>query len=508
MPPGPAAASSGRDPLRCRPRSSTPHAGLGGWRLGVALVAASLFSSPGRAAEAPPPLPWRCAARPGFTVDAAAFPDSSRWQLEVYVRIPPQALSYLGAGGEKSAKLRLETRMSNRFGAKLHEGRQEFSLTAADSAAGFGQIVFTRFPVPAAGRYQLRVQLQDLGSRKRGILYLGRNIPETAVVEGDVTIPAGGELRLGDLEFVWSAEPGRRPSPFIRAGREMLPNPERLFGLYATTMQAYAIAEGFAGDLRPWRWHARIFRGADVMAEQESTVAGAPRCEILPLLDVSSLPAGGYHLELKVWREGDAGAVARRARFSIAWQRWAWRRSPREIEDEVHFLLGEEEERDFQEMQPGEQEAYMAEYWRKRDPTPQTAENEWRTAYEQRVAYANDHFAGHGNERGMFTDQGRIFIRYGPPSDILRQVLPAGDKTLFQVARDLALTEDAPMSSTPFRRESDIRPFEVWIYEGEVPRPIDIDPERMGDTRRRDRLVFLFVDEQGFGRYLLRYSTE
>ena len=54
----------------------------------------------------------------------------------------------------------------------------------------------------------------------------------------------------------------------------------------------------------------------------------------------------------------------------------------------------------------------------------------------------------------------------------------------------------------------DMRPFEVWVYEGEIPLPIDADP-RVRDRRPpRRRMVFLFVDQQGNGNYTLRYSTE
>jgi hypothetical protein len=37
--------------------------------------------------------------------------------------------------------------------------------------------------------------------------------------------------------------------------------------------------------------------------------------------------------------------------------------------------------------------------------------------------------------------------------------------------------------------------------------PPDADPN-VGAPPRRRRLVFLFVDDQGLGRYTLRYSTE
>jgi hypothetical protein len=56
---------------------------------------------------------------------------------------------------------------------------------------------------------------------------------------------------------------------------------------------------------------------------------------------------------------------------------------------------------------------------------------------------------------------------------------------------------------------ADMRPFEVWIYEGDIPLPVDADPSTLKQPRMRNRrLVFLFVDEQWVGDYRLRYSTE
>ena len=104
---------------------------------------------------------------------------------------------------------------------------------------------------------------------------------------------------------------------------------------------------------------------------------------------------------------------------------------------------------------------------------------------------------------------GRVYIRYGEPSEILRQVIPTGDNTLAQVLQQLSLTENRPLGEIEQKGPGgDIRPFEVWIYDqGEIPLPPDADPKLERNTRRK-RLVFLFVDEHGLGDYRLRYSNE
>jgi len=105
---------------------------------------------------------------------------------------------------------------------------------------------------------------------------------------------------------------------------------------------------------------------------------------------------------------------------------------------------------------------------------------------------------------------GRTYIRYGAPGEVFRQVIPAGDETLRQVVGQLTLSEDRPVAGDVNIRGlgGDIRPWEVWVYEGDIPLPPDADPKVAANGQRKRRLVFLFVDEHGLGDYRLRYSTE
>jgi GWxTD domain-containing protein len=224
--------------------------------------------------------------------------------------------------------------------------------------------------------------------------------------------------------------------------------------------------------------------------------------------DVSKEPAGGYDLELKAWQEGDAGALLRRAHFSVAWQRDSWVRNPGDVSDEVHFLLQPAAEDSFALLQPGEQEQALEKFWRERDPTQESARNEARETFEQRVEYANRQYGRAGLGKGMFSDMGRTYIRYGEPSEIVHQVIPTGDDALDKVLEELEATEDRPVGDVPQKGlGGDPRPFELWIYEGVIGTPPDADPIAPQGTRHK-RLLFLFVDEHGMGDYRLRYTTE
>ena len=121
--------------------------------------------------------------------------------------------------------------------------------------------------------------------------------------------------------------------------------------------------------------------------ESETTFAAARASRAASPSILTQTPAGGYDLEVKAGQEGDPGALTRHARFSVAWLAPAWFRNPRDVEDEVHFLLsGAEDEEKFVKMGAGEQEQYLSEFWRVRDPDPGTAENEARNTFFRRVS--------------------------------------------------------------------------------------------------------------------------
>ncbi len=499
---GPAARPvPGRGPLRAV-RASLLALAL------VAVAPSTRAADPGD--EGPGELPWRVAGGIGFTVDAAAFPDSAGHVLEVYLRVPPATLGKLVADEEGARRLRVTARVTNRFGGRSQERHQDFTIAAADTAHGFGKVVLLRFTA-RPGPARLRVKLEDLLSRKRGIGYIGRRVTESAAVEGELTIPAPQAGRhLSDLEFLWVRGDAPGASAFRRGEHVAIPNPERLYGLLASELRADFEARGLANDARPWHWHARVLEaGGRVVAEQRGTGEAAPRMLGHIAIEMASEPAGGYDLEVTAWQEGDAGAMVRTAHFSVGWRPSSWLVDPSELDDAVHFLLSAEEEARFHRLHVGERESFLEDFWRRRDPTPDTAENEARLEFQARIRHANLSFDAPGNERGMFSDMGRVYIRYGEPDEVLRQVIPAGEQTLARVIQELELSEDRPTGDVHQKGlGGDTRPYEVWVYEGLVGNTPDIDPSRAIHAPRRQRMVFLFVDEHGYGNFTLRYSTE
>ena len=63
-----------------------------------------------------------------------------------------------------------------------------------------------------------------------------------------------------------------------------------------------------------------------------------------------------------------------------------------------------------------EREKFIEDFWRSRDPDPDTEENEFKQEFFERVAYANEHFSS--GKPGRLTDRGRIYIKFGKPDEV------------------------------------------------------------------------------------------
>jgi GWxTD domain-containing protein len=87
------------------------------------------------------------------------------------------------------------------------------------------------------------------------------------------------------------------------------------------------------------------------------------------------------------------------------------------LNEDVTYIITDEERSAFKRLQTDEErEQFIESFWLRRDPTPDTIENEFKEEHYRRIAYANEHYAS--GIPGWKTDRGRIYIVYGPPDEI------------------------------------------------------------------------------------------
>lgn len=94
-----------------------------------------------------------------------------------------------------------------------------------------------------------------------------------------------------------------------------------------------------------------------------------------------------------------------------------------EFLSKVRYIITHEEKRIFLNLAPSERDEFIEEFWEKRDPDPETEENEFKKKYFERIQEANHLFA-EGATAGWLEDRGRIYILLGPPEH--RDAYPRG----------------------------------------------------------------------------------
>jgi GWxTD domain-containing protein len=87
------------------------------------------------------------------------------------------------------------------------------------------------------------------------------------------------------------------------------------------------------------------------------------------------------------------------------------------LNEDVAYIISDQERAAFKQLSNDEErDNFIEAFWQRRDPTPDTEENEYKEEHYRRIAYANEHFAA--GIPGWKTDRGRMYIMYGPADEI------------------------------------------------------------------------------------------
>jgi GWxTD domain-containing protein len=138
-------------------------------------------------------------------------------------------------------------------------------------------------------------------------------------------------------------------------------------------------------------------------------------------------------------KQKKANSKALKVELGKSYKKW--------LDEDVRWIITDEERSAFMQLSNDEErDQFIEAFWQRRDPTPDTEENEYKEDHYARMAYANEHFAA--GIPGWKTDRGRIYIVFGKPDEI--ESHPAGGT----YQRPM---EEGGGSTSTF-------PFEQWRY--------------------------------------------
>src|SRR6201993_1458895 len=108
-------------------------------------------------------------------------------------------------------------------------------------------------------------------------------------------------------------------------------------------------------------------------------------------------------------KQKKANSKALKQELSGTYKKW--------LSQDVVYIITPEEKAAFKQLSNDEErDQFIEQFWLRRDPTPDTPENEFKEEHYRRIAYANEHFAA--GIPGWKTDRGRIYIIWGQPDQI------------------------------------------------------------------------------------------
>jgi GWxTD domain-containing protein len=138
-------------------------------------------------------------------------------------------------------------------------------------------------------------------------------------------------------------------------------------------------------------------------------------------------------------KQRKANAKALRQELSKTYRKW--------LDEDVRWIITDEEKSAFMQLSNDEErDQFIEAFWQRRDPTPDTEENEFKEEHYRRIAYANEHYAA--GIPGWKSDRGRTYIVFGPADEIDSH--PSGG------------SYERPMEEGG--GETSTFPFETWRY--------------------------------------------
>ena len=357
-------------------------------------------------------------------------------RLVVAVTGPYDNLVFLRTDSGFAASFELVTTLLYDSGGLVNEQIQDIrvqTLTYAETNSRTKNAVHADEFLAASGDYTIRVTVTDQA-----------DIHRKSKWDGKISL-ASSDPRLRVSDLFWLQE----DTSMARLGV-----PRLVENFYSSEDSAHARVQYYSNGTDPVRlqWSVLTETGDTVTTEVRSISPSAEVKTTDYVLHLRDLVAQTYTLSLEA--ESNGRREVRTRKFSVRLPG-----VPASITDlgqairQLKYIGSSDEYKKLRQADPRDRERLFREFWKHRDPTPNTEQNELMDEYYLRIEYANENFST--NREGWETDRGRIYATYGPPTDIERH---------------------------PF--EADSRPYEIWYYN---------------QVARR----FVFVDYTGFGDYTL-----
>lgn len=344
---------------------------------------------------------------PQFHYLTANFPstDLAESRVTVYVAVANRQLQFRRVNGTFQAAytMTIVARQGNREIQGIHWRRR---VTVADYPATTTPNEFDLSEgtlVLKPGPYRLSIELEDEETHK-----VGRGIREVTIRD------FGRGLKVSDVMFM-------EQNPIDSFGMDHIILPELgSIGGENSNLYAYFQVSAPDSEVVDIQWEVLGAREKVMLqGAYRRSVWTAPSTEIITVPG-DTLPPGRYLFQVQV----KANKQKDRSMRTFYVRHRGLIRPEEDLDLSIEQLRYVARPTEWHQMRMASEEekwALFEDFWKQRDPTPDTPENELMDEYYTRVAYANQQFSR--GRAGWRTDRGAVYIIYGPPDSVQRRTL-------------------------------------------------------------------------------------
>jgi hypothetical protein len=242
------------------------------------------------------------------------------------------------------------------------------------------------------GRYLLAVEVADQNGWNKGEAQLSLQVPAMAP----------HEFGASQIEFVAHADPGATRKHFEKGNRTIIPNPSRRYGVLNPAVhfyyELYNLPE-FTDEAFFVTYSLQDKNGQVVKTYSQKRIRQpGSTTSLVHGVDVTTLPSGVYELSAQI-ADSIHGERLRFARqFEViqmdylSGQPFLTKEQAEVAGRMLKYTATPEEYQFYQRLEASGKAQFLISFWRDRDPTPGTEENEYLAQVQQRYRYANEHF--------------------------------------------------------------------------------------------------------------------
>jgi len=277
-----------------------------------------------------------------------------------------------------------------------------------------------------AGTYRAELEITDMTSGDQG-----RRVDELIVRDKGAT----DSLMLSDLQFAYSLQPvaddqAQPASAKYKNGYLVEPNPSDVFAPDDSILFLYGELYNLAAMPDSYSVHMWVLdNNGDIVRDMGIEWIARPGESALLVygIPLTDLQPDQWHVVAVEVGQGEARATARR-RFLLG--TGAVEVEPFEFTEEhaelnrklIAYISTAEELTEYRALSLEGKRRFLEDFWRRRDPTPATPQNEFFESHVNRFAWANVNYSRTLLDKtdGWNTDRGRVIILYGEPDEVVQ----------------------------------------------------------------------------------------